>query len=82
MTRSTDGGRTFAPARGGRPGRAGLLDPTILRPVMDGLAGARGDLAPGPSVDIANGAPTGADATDEIALAWVDGSWASTTSAR
>ncbi|HWI75301.1 MAG TPA: sialidase family protein [Baekduia sp.] len=76
MTVSSDGGRTFTPARAvaGPAVTAGLLDPTILRPVMDGLAGARADLAPGPSVDIANGAPTGADATDELVLAWVDGS--------
>jgi hypothetical protein len=76
MTTSTDGGRTFTPARAvaGPAQTAGLLDPTILRPVMDGLAGARADLAPAPSVDIANGAPTGADATNELAMAWVDGS--------
>jgi hypothetical protein len=75
MTRSRDGGRTFEPARAvARPAEtAGLLDPTILRPVMDGLAGARADLAPAPSVDIANGAPDGAGATDQIAMAWVDG---------
>ncbi|HWH93866.1 MAG TPA: sialidase family protein [Baekduia sp.] len=76
MTRSFDGGRTFEPARAvARPAEtAGLLDPTILRPVMDGIAGARADLAPAPSVDIANGAPNGAGATDQIAMAWVDGS--------
>jgi hypothetical protein len=76
MTRSFDGGRTFDKVRAvaGPAVTAGLLDPTILRPVMDGLAGARADLAPAPSVDIANGAPDGRDATDEIVMAWVDGS--------
>ena len=43
-------------------------EPSIARCVMDGVAGARDDLMPDPSVDIANGAPTGADATNQIVL--------------
>jgi len=50
-----------------------FVDPVIGRCVMDGVASARSDLAAAPSVDIANGAPTGAGATNEIVLAWVDG---------
>jgi hypothetical protein len=50
-----------------------FVDPVIGRCVMDGVAGARSDLAGAPSVDIANGAPTGADATDFMVDAWVDG---------
>jgi hypothetical protein len=43
------------------------------RPVIDGVAGARSDLAPAPSVDIANGAPTGFDATDRMVMSYVSG---------
>ncbi len=40
---------------------------------MDGVGGARSDLSPVPSVDIANGAPSGTDATNRIVMSWVDG---------
>jgi hypothetical protein len=44
-----------------------------LRCVMDGIGGARDDLSSAPSVSIANGAPTGENATDVIYDSWVDG---------
>lgn len=76
LTRSFDGGASFDNPRRvtGPAGPVGVIDPLILRPVEDGLAGARADLAPAPSLDVANGAPTGAGATDELVLTWVDGS--------
>ncbi len=77
MIRSFDGGKTWS-----RPQIIGQavntcfsvqFDGTGFRCVMDGIAGARDDLSAAPSVDIANGAPTGAGATNEILRAWVDG---------
>ena len=50
-----------------------FFEASIGRCVEDGVGGARSDLSPAPSVDIANGAPTGADATNQIVISWVDG---------
>jgi hypothetical protein len=44
------------------------FEPSIGRCVEDGVGGARSDLSPAPSVDIANGAPSG-----RLVLTWVDG---------
>jgi hypothetical protein len=72
---STDGGKTFS-----RPQNlftaydtCGYFEPSIGRCVLDGVAGARSDLSPDPSVDIANGAPTGAGASNRIVMTWIDG---------
>ncbi|GAA3649940.1 sialidase family protein [Nocardioides ginsengisoli] len=74
MYRSTDGGAHFTGPTAVAPAvEPGVFDPVLGRPNMDGIAGARVDLADGPSVDIANGAPSGADATDQILMTWADG---------
>ncbi len=49
------------------------VDPVEGRCVGDGDAGFRIDLTAAPSVDIANGAPTGFGATNEIVDGWSDG---------
>ncbi|HEY3000762.1 MAG TPA: hypothetical protein VGJ44_00305 [Kribbellaceae bacterium] len=73
MYKSTDGGAHFTgPSIVATAVAPGVFDPVIGRPVMDGVAGARVDLAVGPNVDIANGRPTGVGATDEIFLTWSD----------
>jgi len=78
MVRSTDGGHTWSQPQpvAGPVTQPGTLDPVQGRPVIDGIAGARSDLAPAPSVDIANGAPTGADATNRMVMTYVSGALA------
>jgi hypothetical protein len=74
MYKSSDGGAHWVgPTVVASAVAPGVFDPVLGRPVMDGVAGARVDLAVGPSVDIANGAPTGAGATNEIFMTWADG---------
>ncbi|TQJ50323.1 hypothetical protein FBY26_2023 [Phycicoccus sp. SLBN-51] len=75
MSVSTNGGANWSRPRpvAGPVTQPGTLDPVQGRPVIDGVAGARSDLAPAPSVDIANGAPTGAGATNRIVMTYVSG---------
>jgi hypothetical protein len=76
MIRSFDGGRTFE-----RPrlvftafDTCNFFEASIGRCVEDGVGGARSDLSPAPSVDIANNAPAGGStASNRIVLTWVDG---------
>jgi hypothetical protein len=75
MIRSFDGGKRWT-----RPveiftavDTCMAVDPVNGRCVMDGVAGARDDLSSSPGIDIANGAPTGAGATDVIYDTWADG---------
>jgi hypothetical protein len=72
---STDGGTSWSKPQPvvGPVTQPGITDPNTGRPSIDGLAGARSDLAPAPSVDIANGAPSGTDATNRIVMSYVSG---------
>jgi hypothetical protein len=75
MSTSDNGGQNWTRPTPvvGPVNQPGAFDPVQGRPVIDGVAGARSDLAPAPSVDIANGAPTGADATNRIVMTYVSG---------
>jgi hypothetical protein len=75
MSVSTNGGKSWSSARPvvGPVTQPGVFDPVQGYPVVDGIAGARSFLAPMPIVDIANGAPTGADATNRIVMSYVSG---------
>jgi hypothetical protein len=72
LARSFDGGNTFdTPRPVAAVHDVGVPDPVSGRIVFDGFAGTRTDSFP--SLSIANGAPTGADATNTIVLTWPDG---------
>jgi hypothetical protein len=74
LVKSFDGGATWTKPRALYRvwDACSAVDPVIVRCVEDGIAGARSDLSAAPSVDISNGAPSGADATDRIVVSWAD----------
>jgi hypothetical protein len=71
MARSFDGGRTFEKPRPVAPvSDVGVFDPVQADVAFDGVTGARTNSFP--SVDIANGAPSGTGAPNTIAVTWDD----------
>jgi hypothetical protein len=79
MARSSDGGKHFErpPAAVATFDGCGLVD-AAGELAFDGVAGARDGSFP--SIDIANGAPTGANAPDTIVMTWCDGPTPTNTS--
>jgi hypothetical protein len=72
LARSFDGGRNFDKPRAvAETGTVGRLDPVQGRLTIDGVAGARTN--EGPTMDVANGAPSGAGASNAVVIGWNDG---------
>ena len=77
LARSFDGGQTFETPRAvSTVTEVGALDPAHVnngdpRFTFDGVAGAR--TFSGLQIDIANGAPSGHDATNQMVMTWSDG---------
>ncbi|WP_155892151.1 sialidase family protein [Conexibacter woesei] len=75
MVTSSDGGATWtAPVKlfDANDQCAGF-EVSVFRCTIDGVGGERNDAGAGPSVDIANGAPFGAGATNQIVMSYADG---------
>lgn len=76
MVKSLNGGHTWTPPSEIFEVNDACYAADPLPPfscVMDGYTGTRIDVTSAPSVDIANGAPTGTDATNELVDVWGDG---------